>query len=238
MTELSLITPSSVETPEKKPWERMEGESSFWYNRYKRFQGLGPKRTMLAALEQERCSSKAPKSTQKQEKPKPALVPGSWKAASIRWHWIERAQAYDEDKVEQMVQIMFEDLYSGPGMAFHRVTMLRNLSTTIQKDFNLNNTRMTPDQKIAYYARLTAILRDIREEMKIFDAPTQRLLLRHFAYKEYQDFKSSTTPEGFLQLAERAGGMENVDKLIEAEMARRKEQEHNRKAFAKVAALD
>lgn len=234
MTERSLITPSSGEQPEKKTWERMEGEPSFWYNRYKRFQGLGPKRTILAALEQERHASKAPKSTRN-----PRCIPGSWKAASVRWHWVERAQDYDEDKVEQMVVLMFEDLYSGPAMAFNRIAMLRNLSTTLQKDFNLNNTRMTPDQRIAYYVRMTAVLRDIREEMKLFDVPTQHLLLRHFARKDYQiAAEATTTPEGFAAFVERSGGLEGMDKLLEAEDARREEQERSREAFARVAALD
>src|SRR5258708_16004721 len=81
MAEVALVPSTLSEQPEKKAWERMDGESTRWYSRYKRFQGLGPKRTVLAAVEQERKQSKAPKSTRSQEKPKPkkpASVPGSW----------------------------------------------------------------------------------------------------------------------------------------------------------------
>ncbi len=180
--------------PEQKPWERQEGEPLNWFNRFKRFRGLGPKRTVLAALEQERATIKALKSTQK------AIVPGSWKAACIKWQWVERALAFDEWKVEKLVQDMFEDLYSGPALAFHRVMELRDMMLVIQNDFNTSRPFLTPDQRIAYYARLTAIMRDIREEMKVFDAPTQRILLRHYAEKEYADPRGLTTQEDFERL--------------------------------------
>ena len=260
LQQLTTESDQAQEAQSKKPWERLEGESIFWYNRYKRFQGLGPKRTIRAALEQERRSIKALKSTEEEEKPKhkkrprsskaaaspltevqkpkPVLVPGSWKAACIRWHWVERAQAYDEDKLDRMVEAMFDDLYSGPALAFHRVLLLRNIFTTIHEDFNTNNARMTPDQKTAYYARMTALLRDIRDEMRTFDEPTQRLLMRHFAAKEYRDYKAPTTPEGFLQLVEQAGGMEALGKAIEQEQARRQELAQNRKAIERAMAFD
>src|SRR5258708_38636463 len=114
MVEVALVPSTLSEQPEKKAWERMDGESTRWYSRYKRFQGLGPKRTVLAAVEQERKQSKAPKSTRSQGKPKPkkpASVPGSWKAASIRWCWGERARAYDEDKVDKLGPAMFEGVF-------------------------------------------------------------------------------------------------------------------------------
>jgi hypothetical protein len=230
MAELALVTSNPSENPEKQPWERMEGEPTFWYNRYKRFQGLGPKRTMLAALQQERRSTKAPKSTQNGQKPKPksVSVPGSWKQASIKWCWVERAQAYDEDKIERIVALMFEDLYSDVASSFQRVLALRNIFTTIEKDFNANHGYMTAEQRIAYYARMQKILQDIASEMKVFDAPTQYLLQRHFAYKEYENYKAPTTPEGFMQLVERSGGMESFNKGLEAEIARRKEEKQLR----------
>jgi hypothetical protein len=213
-----------IESTEHKPWERLPDEPLFWYSRYKRFQGLGPKRTMLAALEQERRVSKVPKSTENGKKPKSVAVPGSWKQASSKWRWVERAQAYDDDKVEKMVALMFEDLYNGPALAFNRIMTLRNIFDTITKDFNAHHTYLSPDQRIAYHARMTAILRDIREEMKAFDAPAQLLLVRYFAQKDYADYKSPTSREGFAQLVEKAGGQAALSEQIEAEIARRKEQ--------------
>lgn len=227
MAELALM-PIEQEQDEKKAWERMPGEPLFWFNRYRRFQSLGPKRTVLAALEQERKMIKAPKSTQNGQKPKPkpkksVAVPGSWKAASIRWHWVARAQSYDEDKVTQIVAVMFEDLYSTPALAFNRVMALNAILDTITKDYNANNARMSPDQRVAYFARMTTILRDIREEMKTFDNPTQALIQRHYALKEYEEYKSPTSAEGYMQLEKRAGGAEALSKQIEQEIARRKE---------------
>ncbi len=225
MAELALITSSSVENPEIKPWERMDGEPLFWHNRYKRFQGLGPKRTVLAAVEQERKQSKAPKSTQNGEKPKPKKslsVPGSWKAASIRWCWVERAAAFDEDKVTRIVAGMFERLYDGPALAYNRVKTLQNMLDAIAHDLKVN-VYVTADQKLGYYARMQKILQDIREEMRTFDHATQAFILRHATYQEYENYKSPTSSEDFLQLAERAGGIESFSKQIEAEIARRKE---------------
>src|SRR6266700_7372594 len=200
-----MLQLQTTNEPEHKPWLRMEGEPVRWYTRFILFRVLGPKRTILAAVEQERAHAKAPKSTQK---PKKAHVPGSWKAACITWRWVERARAYDEDKVTKMVEVYFEDLYQGPALAFHRVQYLRNILETMTADYNKNNAHMTPEQHIAYYARMTAILKDIREEMAVFDAPTQVLLMRHLAYKEYEDFKHPLTKEGYLQLAERSGGVD------------------------------
>jgi len=233
MAELALITPESSEI---QPWERQDGEPLFWYNRYKRFQGLGPKRTILAALQQERRAAKAPKSTQNQEKLKPKSkslsVPGSWKQASIRWQWVARAQAFDEDKVTQWVAIYFEDLYNGPALAFNRVMTLNNILDTITKDYNANNGRMSPDQRVAYFARMTTILRDIREEMRTFDHATQALILRHLAYKEYEEHKAMLTPDGYAQSVEKAGGIEKFSKELEQEKARRQELARLREAFA------
>src|SRR5436190_13240706 len=92
------------DTP-KQPWERMNGESALWYRRFKLYRGLGPKRTLLAALEKEQETLKVLKGTDDEEKPtpsakkrtkadksahltevpkpKPVQVPGSWKRASI-----------------------------------------------------------------------------------------------------------------------------------------------------------
>jgi hypothetical protein len=197
---------------------------------------------MLAALQQERLVKKAPKRTGKgkpKSTPKKLMsVPGSWKQASIRWHWVERAAAFDEDKITHSVELMFDDLYESTALAFNRIMTLRNLNNTILEDFNLNRAHMTPDQKLGYYARMTKILENIANEMKVFDAPTQWILVRREAYKQYCDFKSPTTPDGFAQLVERAGGAEKLGKALAEEKARRKELEHNKKAFERAAALE
>jgi hypothetical protein len=221
----SSLQPIEHDT-EKPIWSRLPDEPAFWYNRYKRFQGLGPKRTMLAALQQERLASKVPKSTQNGQKPKPksksGAVPGSWKQASIKWNWVQRALAFDEDKIEHIVAGMFESLYDGPALAYNRIKTLQNMLDAIDYDLKAY-VYMTADQKLGYYARMQKILQAIADEMKTFDHATQALILRHLALKEYEDFKSPTTPEGYLQLQKRAGGAESLRQQIEAEIAMRKE---------------
>jgi hypothetical protein len=219
MTELALVTSESSEI---QPWERQEGEPLFWYNRYKRFQGLGPKRTVLAALQQERRESKAPKSTQNGKKPKPRTVPGSWKAASIRWNWVERAQAFDEDKITRIVAGMFESLYDGPALAFNRIKTLENMLDATIQDLKAYP-YLTADQKLGYYARMQKILQAIAEEMRTFDHATQAFILRHLVTKQYEEQKAPMTAERMLKLEEQAGGKEQLAKALEKESARRKE---------------
>src|SRR6266852_9463457 len=92
----------TAQEPQNKPWKRLDGEKVMWHNRFLRYLALGPKRTLQAAVEQERATITALKSTDMpslpktkkgrhrsesvslQEVPKqPRIqVPGSWKSAS------------------------------------------------------------------------------------------------------------------------------------------------------------
>src|SRR2546430_15915682 len=113
------------ETVPQQPWEQLEGESRLWHNRFLRFLQLGFNRTVLLALEQERrefqLQGQAPKGTDNEAsdqkrgqsvgkarvknqpfevlKPAPVQVPGSWKRASVRFQWVERARCWDSHQV-------------------------------------------------------------------------------------------------------------------------------------------
>jgi hypothetical protein len=206
----SAISPSpEQEKPIKKPWQRQEGESVLWYNRYCRYQDLGPKRSLLAAVEQERTQITALKSTkdtsshpvgrkngQKRtragaehlsEVPKPVQVPGSWKQASKQWHWVERARAWDEycidHLVEQNIKLFFDEKYVLP---IGRVRVLQSMADALLADYNKTK-NLTHEQGLQYMARVQSIFRDIREEMKVFDEALQRAALSHQLTKVYTE---------------------------------------------------
>lgn len=80
----------SDETPH--PWDRQEGESSRWYQRFCAYRLLGPGRSVLECVRQE----KATKGNERQQ-----FTPGSWSRASEAWQWKTRAEAWDRHVVEQ-----------------------------------------------------------------------------------------------------------------------------------------
>jgi hypothetical protein len=206
----SAVSPISEQgKPTKKPWLRQEGESILWYNRFCRYQDLGPKRSLQAAVEQERAQitalkspkqppipKKTPRRNSKQletsalvevPKQKQVQVPGSWKQASVLWRWVERARAWDaycvDHLVEQNIKLFFDEKYVMP---IGRVRVLQNMADALLNDYNKDKT-ITHEQGIQYMARVQSIFRDIREEMKVFDEPLQRVALHHQLATYYTD---------------------------------------------------
>ena len=131
-------TPENTEeTSVKKPWLRQEGESALWFNRFRRYMDLGPKRSLQAALAHEKEHISALKSPNKPtsqtgnpEKPRktpnkksaatlkavPAAkpqVPGSWKQAAKIWRWVERAKAWDEHSIDFTVEENLQTFLTG-----------------------------------------------------------------------------------------------------------------------------
>jgi hypothetical protein len=107
----------------------------------------------------------------------PIQVPGSWKQASIRWDWVERAQAYDLYFITKTVEETLEEAATTDlTFPFDRVLALKSMFEAVRKAYN-ENTRKTPEQVCAYVARMQSILRDIREEMKLHNQDVARLVL-------------------------------------------------------------
>jgi hypothetical protein len=195
------------EKPIIKPWLQQEGESTLWYNRFKRYRALGPKRSLLAAVEQERGQITALKSTNEVQKStgkrarktkaapshlapvaavKPVQVPGSWKQASIKWSWVERALAFDADLINRQTEKALQEAISSKNtFPADRVRVLNTLLDTVLEAFN--NTSKTAEQVCSYVARMQSILRDIREEMKLYNEDVARLAISTRIEKEYQE---------------------------------------------------
>lgn len=203
------IQQSNVETEKiapRQPWFRHDGESVLWFNRFRRYMNLGPKRSLQAAVEQEQSqitALKSPKEPPKKEgssrkkssvgqiavlPPAKPQVPGSWKAASRMWNWVERAKAYDASVIDQWAQRnidhAFSELFSNTA---GRLVALNALFETEQAMFNANCGKMTFEQFNATMARMQSILRDIRDESKLYNEDATRQGMRVFAAKEYRE---------------------------------------------------
>lgn len=72
------------------PWEQRNGEPARWFARFNIYRLLGPQRSLLRAERTERATSALTTT------PKPIPhVTGGWIRNAQRWHWQERAQAWD-----------------------------------------------------------------------------------------------------------------------------------------------
>ena len=78
--------------PQPEPWERQPDEPNRWYARFERYRLAGPRRSLLGAVNAELTAN---------GRKIKAKVPGAWNRACARWHWRERAQAWDEQERHQ-----------------------------------------------------------------------------------------------------------------------------------------
>jgi hypothetical protein len=181
-------TSSEPAQEEKKPWDQQEGESMMWFNRFTRYLHAGPKRTLKAAVEQERehiaalKSPKKPTSKKKsvrteQQNSAPLQVPGSWKVASTTWRWAERARAWDAQVIDEKAQVMRKVLaevapYTSRA---YRVLQLNNLANVTQKRFDkyLESGSFPTSTLILLSKQMQSLLRDIAAETALLDGVTQ-----------------------------------------------------------------
>lgn len=202
-----LVQKSEGSAPQKKPYQRLEGEPALWWRRFRMYRDLGFKRSLQAAFEQERTTIRVLKSTKDEEiqtrksrktagphlaqVPKTQIVPGSWKAASVKWNWVSRARAWDEYALDYLVDEYLDKALSGMSQTVVRVNSLKSMAELLATNMNENIHSLNFDQTCMIVARLQSVLRDIREEMRIFDEPLARVLLHREARTTYE----SMTPE-------------------------------------------
>lgn len=76
-----------------QPWERKQGERNLWFDRFTRYRLMGPKRSLLGAVNAERRGAQrgATKS-----------VPRTWADAFLREQWKARAEAFDQAERDRM----------------------------------------------------------------------------------------------------------------------------------------
>lgn len=69
-------------------WLKQQGESNRWYDRFHRYMLAGSKRSLLGTYRVERAELGVKRRTLK--------TPGAWDRAFARFHWRDRAAAWDE----------------------------------------------------------------------------------------------------------------------------------------------
>src|SRR6266704_2717379 len=82
-----------VQLPESEQWLRLPGESNLWYSRFVLHLRLGPARTMLGAVHLEDAQ---------ENRLVTRWTPGSWRSAALKFHWKERAEAWDEHRRKEV----------------------------------------------------------------------------------------------------------------------------------------
>ncbi len=172
-----------------QPWHRLENEPPRWYLRFRIYALLGPKRTLQAAVLAERMPPIAPNSTENTENflagknpvvfatPKfspseakeEALkleVPGSWKDACRKFHWVERTRAYDlwaheERKRKRDASLTDADFAD----AKFRILILNTMATALREHLRKGD-ELTLRESLGCMMRLQSCMRDIRNEMR------------------------------------------------------------------------
>jgi hypothetical protein len=74
----------------RQPWDQLEGEPNRWYGRFQAYLELGVTRTLKDTAA----------ATGRQARGEPLTAGGIWSAAFRRWHWRERAHAWDVQQRE------------------------------------------------------------------------------------------------------------------------------------------
>lgn len=100
------------------------------------------------------------------------VVPGDWKRASRRWHWVERASAYDDDVRDRTQRnilryIDHEALYVTKGQRLSALDLLASslMVTMLNKDFPKDDHK----RYLAHMKQIQSILAQIRKEMASVD---------------------------------------------------------------------
>jgi hypothetical protein len=187
------IEAESTQNGELKPWHRLPDESPRWYLRFRMYTLLGFQRSLQAAVQVERMEAEdeaAPNSPKNadfvelqerisaldrqitasqrnlsiKEKAIRIEVPGSWKEASARYRWVERARAYDLWVQEERRRRRDEALHDAEfADATYRILILDRLARAV---LALMQNEARFKESLILVARLQSIMRDIRNEMK------------------------------------------------------------------------
>ena len=79
------------------PWDRLEDEPNDWYSRFELFRLAGPTRKLIDVWRSEG-------DTEGKE------IPHRWYTVAGKWHWTERAEAWDEENRQRMRDAVNEQL--------------------------------------------------------------------------------------------------------------------------------
>lgn len=120
-----------------KSWDRYPKEPNQWFDRFTKLRLMGPNRSLLAAFRNERLA--AGKSGHV------VRVPGAWNTNAIKWKWLERAEAWDQEQRELEEKQALRDLEKARR---HRVEVLMGGRGFVIKWLSRMLERVTKDPKV------------------------------------------------------------------------------------------
>ena len=137
-------------------WERLPNETPRAYHAFCIFRDLGPDRSQDKAYARD-CDERGRK---------PAKAPGSWSKWSIKYKWVERAEAYDdwldEEKRNQEAAAREEhqlELSKFARKIFHeRIDRREELCSLLKKASNVPLSKLTQTKKDAAGAKIVTQL--------------------------------------------------------------------------------
>ena len=186
---LLKMEPNAGENDDIQPWHRLENEPPRWHLRFRIYALLGPKRSLQAAVLAERMPQVAPESTENTEifpgLKKPVVlatpkispseakgealkleVPGSWKDASRKYRWVERAHSYDLWVQEERRRRRDEAVKDADfAQSAFRILVLDVMAQGLRQHLH-KGPELTLQESLGCMMRLQSVMRDIRNEMK------------------------------------------------------------------------
>jgi hypothetical protein len=134
---------------ERKPWEQMPGEPDRWYGRFQVYLELGITRTVQDAL----------RAAGVQKRNAAYTNASGWGSQGRRWHWRERAQAWD---VHQRELLALSERNARIALRSRRVARMEDYLDAVCEV--LDNAHMTQaDEKLAreWLPQMRVFLRDL-----------------------------------------------------------------------------
>lgn len=220
-------------------WERLEGESPFWYGRFSLYRDMGPERTKLGAVHLAETKAVA-EGRKKQSK----RVAGAWNAAIARWQWEARASAYDAEQQRLLEQKLAQDkenaLNTGLGQMHERVKALKDMEALVKgeiiasslaatlvqeglehdEDGNERGSSSKESEKRRKRRRLQGISATLLEQWRgllddIAKEKGERIKKTELSGKDGEPIKAEITPkEGVIALNVRKLSDEQLDVLL------------------------
>ena len=178
--------------PQETGREQVPGESTMWFNRYRLYRDMGFKRSLrgAVALERERLHTvkvetattshdalSAAQGTRREQALQSVAsvkqVPGSWKDASVRFHWQERVHAYEAWLLTAISRDMLGKMARSYANKFERILTLQEMVKTTKESarratmiFPIEEIEKSHKLAIAYTKQIQSLLADLRAETK------------------------------------------------------------------------
>lgn len=128
-------------------WDRQEGESNLWYDRFHRFLMCGSNRTINQIYRDVINEKRAAKGRERLRKAAPAA--SSWRKKALEFNWWGRAEAWDNHRRVQAMQTVSDSLdlvrYAAQEAVQFQIDMMRGKILLEIEDGNKIILQLGPD---------------------------------------------------------------------------------------------